>query len=102
MKTKALDDVIEFKDPAVPVERFLGIYHKTTKPSNGTVQMTSSAREYLQDAFKECPKESDKSSLAYVPSLRIDDRFDKDSASLGKFASTAASHLMRLLYCPTL
>ena len=60
--------------------------------------MTTSAKEYLNNVFKEYLKESGHASLAYVPSPSIDDRFDKQSQSPGKFASTAASHLMKALY----
>ena len=49
----ALDKVITFKDPPVDVDRFLGIYHKTRTESDGTVCMTTGAREYLSDAVKE-------------------------------------------------
>ena len=95
---KALDEVIEFTDPPVPVKRFLGIYHETITLADGTVQMTTSSKEYSIDAVKEYLKESGQTSLAYVPSPSIDDRFDKQSQCPGKFASAAASHLMKLLY----
>ena len=42
------------------------------------------------------------SSLAYVPTPSIDDRFDRASASPGKLAKNAASHLMKLLYAARL
>ena len=91
---KALDDVIDFKDPPVPVERFLGICQKPITLPDRIVQMTTSAKEYLNDAVKEYLKESGRARLADVPCPSIDDRFDTQSRSLGKFASTAASHLM--------
>ena len=50
---KELDKVITFKDPAAEVDRFLGVYHKTKVLPDGTIQMTTSAKEYLLDAVKE-------------------------------------------------
>ena len=93
-----LDKVIEFKDPPVPVDRFLGIYHKTVKLTDGTVKMNTSAEQYLIEAVKNYLKEAGCGSLAWVPSPSLDDRFDKESALPGKFAASAASHLMKLLY----
>ena len=93
-----LDKVITFKDPAADVDRFLGVYHNIKVLPDGTVQMTSSAKEYLLDAVKEYLNEAGKSQLSYVPSPSIDDRFDDASRKPGMFAKSSASHLMKLLY----
>ena len=95
---RMLDEDCFFKDPPVDVDSFLGIYHKTITRPDGTICMTTSAKEYLCDAVKGYLKEAGKLQLAHVPSLSIDDRFDSASECPGVFAKTAASHLMKLLY----
>ena len=97
-----LSQYIEFKDPPVPVDCFLGIYHNTVKLKDGTIKMTTSAKQYLIEAVKAYLTDAGVSSLAYVPSPSIDDSFDKASASPGKMAKNAASHLMKLLYAARL
>ena len=97
-----LSQYIEFKDPPVPVDRFLGIYHNTVKLKDGTIRMATSAKQYLLDAAKAYLDETGVSSLAYVPTPSIGDRFDRASASPGKLAKNAASHLMKLLYAARL
>ena len=42
-----LDNVIDFKEPAVPVERCLGVYHKTSVLSDATVEMVTEGEAYL-------------------------------------------------------
>ena len=64
--------------------------------------MTTSAKEYLLDAVKAYLAEAGVSSLAYVPTPSIDDRFDRASPSPGKLAENAASHLRKLLYAARL
>ena len=60
--------------------------------------MVSEASEYLKAAVREYMKEAGVKHLAWVPSPSIDDRFDEESSKKGKFADTALSHLMKLLY----
>ena len=64
--------------------------------------MTTSAKQHLLDAVKAYPAETGVSSLACVPTPSTDDRFDRASASPGKLAQNAASHLMELLYAARL
>ena len=52
---KELDKHILFKDPAAPVSRFLGVNH-SFKYSNGTCQMLTEGKEYLEHAVKEYMK----------------------------------------------
>ena len=58
--------------------------------------MITSAKQYLIDAVKEYRSVAGVSSLAYVPTPSIDDRFDKESAFPGALARNAASLLMKL------
>ena len=64
---KDLSKFIEFKNPPAPVDRFLGIYHNTSKLKDGTIQMITSAKQYLVDAVTDYLSETGVSSLAYVP-----------------------------------
>ena len=85
-----LSQYIEFKDPPVPVDRFLGISHNTVKLKDGIIKMTTSAKQYLLDAVKAYFTKTGVSSLAYVPTPSIGDRFDRASASPGKLVKNAA------------
>ena len=68
---------ILFKDPAAPVERFLGANHKISKLANGGCGMLTEGREYLDSAVKEYMAEIGVSSLPWVPSPGTDDKFDE-------------------------
>ena len=49
---KMLDAVIEFKDPAVEVSRYLGVYHHFGKQTDGTITCATEAKSYLTAAVK--------------------------------------------------
>ena len=95
---KKLDEHILFKDPAAPVTRFLGVNHNFKTLGDGTCQMLTEGREYLEAAVQEYMKEIGVSPLKWVPSPFIDDKFESEFAKEGKQAKTALSHLMKILY----
>ena len=74
---KELDQHIPFKDPAAPVTRFLVVNHHFKKIGDGTCQMLTEGREYLVAAVKEYMKEIGVTSLKWVPSPSIEDKFEK-------------------------
>ena len=49
---KTLDAVVEFKDPAVEVSRYLGVYHHFGKLPDGTITCATEAKSYLTAAVK--------------------------------------------------
>ncbi len=93
---KMLDAVIEFKEPAVEVSRYLGVYHHFGKLPDGTITCKTEAKSYLTAAVKRYMAEIKVEHLAHVPSPSIDDRFDDASAAPGNQAKNAASHLMSI------
>ena len=60
--------------------------------------MITEGVEYMRNAVKEYMKEANVMTLPWVPSPNIDDRFDEQSCKRGKFADTAASHIMKIMY----
>ena len=95
---KELDKHIEFKDPAAPITRFLGVNHEFKYGKDGSVHMLTSAKEYLRSAVDEYMKEIGVKSLKWVPTPSLDDRFDEAHAKRGAQADTALSHLMKIMY----
>ena len=83
---KQLDKHILFKDPAALVTRFLGVNHHFKTLGDGTCQMLTEGREYLEAAVQEYMKEIGVSSLKCVPSPFIDDKFESEFAKEGKQA----------------
>ena len=90
---KGLHKRILFKDPAAPVTRSLGVNHHFKRLKDGTCQMLTERREYLQAAVQEYMKEIGVSSLKWAPSPFIQDKFEPEYAHEGKQANTALSHL---------
>ena len=86
---KALDKHIQFKDPAAPLTRFLGVNHEFKTLSDGTFQMLTEGKEYLLAAADEYMREIKVKSLKWVPSPFIDDKFDQSSAKRGEQADSA-------------
>jgi len=95
---KDLDKNILFKDPATPVQRFLGVNHDINVLGDGTCQMLTEWREYLEAAVKEYMNEIGVTSLKWVPSPSVDDKFEAQYAKKGKQADTVLSHLMKIMY----
>ena len=52
---------------------------------------------YLRNAVKEYMAEAKVMTLPWVPSPNIDEWFDTESCRPGTFASSAASHLMKIM-----
>ena len=94
----ALSEQITFKDPPEILSRYLGIYHHFKTLPDGTIQMITEAKDYVLDAVKTYMEECKVSSLSWVPSPSIDDKFDVSHSQPGALAKNAASHLMKLLY----
>ena len=99
---KSLEWLIEFKDPQVPVERYLGVYPHTKSLPGSAVRMLTECTQSLFDAAKVYMAEVGVMSLPCSPSPSIDDRFDKDLAKVVQLASNAASQLIKLLYAARL
>ena len=95
---KELDTHILFKDPAAPLTRFLRVNHAFSKLPDGTCQMLTEGKEYLEHAAAEYMKEIGVQTLEWVLSPTIEDKFDKSFAKRGKQASTALSQLMKIMY----
>lgn len=95
-----LDREIKFKDPHVELDRYLGVYFEREVLSDGTIQVSCNMKSYLLDAVNTYMKESGVSSLPYVATPYLDEVFTDDPGLLiqGKFESTCASHLMKLLF----
>ena len=93
-----LDKHILFKDPAAPIERFLGANHKIQTSANGGCRMLTEGREYLESAVKEYMSEIGVSTLPWVPSPATDDKFEEKYAHKGEQADTVLSHLMKIMY----
>ena len=47
-----LDAVVEFKEPAVEVTRYLGVYQRFGKLPDGTITCATEAKSYLTAAVK--------------------------------------------------
>ena len=62
-----LDKHITFKDPAIQVNRFLGVHHHINTLKDGTCTMLTEASEYLKSAVNEYQKETGIKQLAWVP-----------------------------------
>lgn len=95
---KQLDEHILFKDPAATVTRFLGVNHIFKTLGDGTCQMLTEGREYLEAAVQDYMKEIGVTSLKWAPSPFTDDKFESEFAKEGKQAKTALSHLMEIIY----
>ena len=95
---KELDKHILYKDPAAPLQRFLGVNHDISTRSDGTYDMLTEGREYLQSAVKEYMKEIKVSSLPWVPTPSLEDKFEDHYAKKGKQADTVLSHLMKIMH----
>ena len=93
-----LDAMIGFKDPAVEVSRYLGVYHHFGKQADWTITLRAESKSYLTAAVKRYMEEIGVKDLPYAPSPSIEDKFDDASAFPGKLAKNAASHLMSILY----
>ena len=95
---KNLDKHIVVKDPAAPVQRFLGANHDIKVLGDGTCQMLTEGREYLEAAVEEYMNEIGITSIKWVPSPSTDDKFEAQYAKKGKQAETVLSHLMKIMY----
>jgi hypothetical protein len=60
--------------------------------------MLTEGREYLEATVSEYMKEIGATSLKWVPSPFIEDKFEKQFAKKGEQADTALSHLMKIMY----
>ena len=90
---------ITFKDPAVPVDRYLGIYHHFRRLPDGTINMYSECEKYFQDAVRVYSEEVGVKELPFVPTPSLEDKLnDSEHPEKGKQAKTAPSHLMKFLY----
>ena len=49
---KGLDDDIKFKDPAMSLERYLGVYFEAYFEKDGTAVLKTQMTNYLKDAVK--------------------------------------------------
>ena len=61
-----LDALIEFKDPAVEVTRYLGVYHQFGKQADGTITLRTESKAYLTAAVKRYMEEIGVKDLAYA------------------------------------
>jgi hypothetical protein len=100
---RELDDDVKFKDPAISLERYLGVYFAFFK-DDGTAVLKTQMTNYLRDAVKAYMKELGVIILPFVPTPFLDEKFEDDPNKVvpGKFAKTCASHLMKLLYAARL
>ena len=57
---KESDKHIDFKDPAAPVTRFLGVNHEIKHSRDGSVCMLTNAKDYVRSAVDEYEKEISK------------------------------------------
>ena len=87
----ALENQITFKDPPEVLSRYLGVYHHSKTLPDGTIEMTTDAKDYILDAVKVYMEACKVSSLAWVPSPSIEDRFEPAFARPGAQAGSAAS-----------
>ena len=60
--------------------------------------MITEARDYVLDACQDFMKEAGVTTLPWVPTPSVEDKFEPALAKKGIFAGSAASHLMKLLY----
>ena len=95
---KQSDKHILFKDPAAPVQHFLCVNHDIKILGDGTCQILTEGREYLVAAVGEYMKEIGVTSLPWVPSPSIKDKFEEKIAKKGEQANTVLSHLMKIMY----
>ena len=65
---------------------------------DGTVEMTTEAKDYILDTVKTYMEECKILSLPWVPSPAIDDKFKPSLAKPGAQSTNVVSHLMKLLY----
>jgi hypothetical protein len=93
-----LEKHMTFKDPPEILGRYLGIYHRFKSLPDGTQEMITEARDYVLDACQTFMKEAQVTTLPWVPTPSIEDKFEPALAKKGVFAGSAASHLMKLLY----
>ena len=91
--------VIDMEEPG-SLAKYLGVHHKVNRDSNGT-EMIFDMRDYFRTAVdtfqKECEVTLKPAPTPYPPELKQSDLDDLQSRP-GKWASTAASYVMRLMY----
>ena len=96
---KALSDLIDFKDPAEPVTRYLGIYHEFSYSKDNKITfLKREGTKYLTAVVQRYLEEIGAKTLPWVGSPTLDDCFDEAALADGKQKATAASHLMSILY----
>lgn len=98
-----LEKEITFKDPPVVLDRYLGVYHEFEILKDGTDVMATHMTDFLIDAAKIYMKERGITTLPFVHTPYLDEKFDDSPNPIpGKMAKTCASHLMKVLYAARL
>lgn len=92
-----LEKDVRFKDPEAPIQRYLGTYH-VLKGQGGSTTLKVSMNAFLQNAVRTYMHEIGVSSLPFVATPFLEDRFADKPGDVGNQSSTCASHLMKLLY----
>jgi hypothetical protein len=96
---RQLDKLIDFKDPPEPISRHFGVYHHLSYSKDGKVTtMAREGRKYLEAVVRKYCDETGAKSLPWVASPSLDDTINDETQQPGKQATTAASHLMSILY----
>ena len=76
---RELEGDVKFKDPPMPLERYLGVYFTRYVKDDGTIVMFTSMQRYLEDAVACYMKEVGVTSLPFVATPYLDEVFtDKD------------------------
>jgi hypothetical protein len=94
-----IESVVKFKDPPSPLGRYLGIIHTFNQTSSGTTLETQMSG-FLKSAVATYKEQTQVKTLPVVatPYMGQDTPMSEAEAKPGKMASTAASHLMKLLF----
>ena len=99
---KELESHIGFGGPPEEISKFLGGHHKFSVDDTGLVMARTNMCEFLRDACQRYKTEIGVTKLTVARSPYLDENFENGKDQPGKFASTAASHLMKLLFAARL
>ena len=93
-----IEGQIRFKDPPLPINRYLGVHHKLTS-SKGTTSLVVQMQDFILSAVTRYETETKLNlPFAATPYLEADTPTTTAEGEEGAQKATCASHLMKLLF----